>query len=512
MKRIFAIIICLIIALNLFSQTILKKKEVSELLPQISKHIESHLYELAIEEFYSEKNIILEENVNKKLLEDYISIKNVLSKKKLIFDENARLVNFYFDEYRKRNFSNSTKLLELELNKENSYFETRDLWNSYQKKILTVKQKCLEEEALLEKLRNNYLSKNYEETFYIFKGIFDLEYFSPTDLKEYNELKEKLKILYDEYNTLMTDFSNQMLYVNGIDFQYIDYNKSIELLNQINAYLKKNKEEIIDFKNNNPIIFNKYEEINQLLINLKNVTEEFSVNNRLIAPNDLSNIIFSEKEISMAFIKAQCKYVGGEQIDKSHYLYNLDIVNLLDEWKNKSDLQKEVFKQTEEYKAKYHDFNIQRERMICASYVALRPFKDIKYDMEKKAFNINSNIVRSNIPFILSHVKPPKCVDYVEILQLPYFLLKGEALGYIAWEDFLLLEANVKEALKIEENGEDIELLFIFNIVGSYNKEYDFTGANGKLNLSDTVFKTKKLRVVAFNTKTNEMYYNRLYK
>ncbi|MGD9994467.1 MAG: hypothetical protein AB7S69_14310 [Salinivirgaceae bacterium] len=299
---------------------------------------------------------------------------------------------------------------------------------------------------------------------------------------------------------------------NHLNLNEIDYNEAVALIEQIERFNLNNKSKIDSFEPNNPKILFKFNNTTQQLSQAKAKLEEFSKNNRPLDSEELKKIIFSSNDLDISFIKAQCTYVGGNKREKAHYLYNLDVCNYYDDLKKSSDLQKEVFKQSNEYKIRYEDLKDKREKLISASYITIQPFKDLKFDLKSNAFKIHSTLLRSNVPYSLQYAKPPKCLDYIELLQLPFKLYKQELMGYVVWEEFLLIEMNMKEALIIEENGDDVELIFIFGILDSYNKEYTFISANGDLNLSSYVFKTNYLRVIAHNTKTNDVYYNRLYK
>ena len=195
-----------------------------------------------------------------------------------------------------------------------------------------------------------------------------------------------------------------------------------------------------------------------------------------------------------------------------------------------SNLKKEVFKKTTDYnnlldslkkiKSSYLNsiyyqtgFNISGGETFDMEFNNDGQKYQVNYDIQKKGFNIGIGKV---LPYLCSSGFSPKVIELVEFKQLTiskkYNLNSNSDKSYT---QYIFIPMDEYIALEIENNRSEIEILRVFNILGSYNatfKDQDFlSDYNGKTCKTEVMI-GGNMRLLVYNKLTDKIYFDKIYK
>jgi hypothetical protein len=184
-----------------------------------------------------------------------------------------------------------------------------------------------------------------------------------------------------------------------------------------------------------------------------------------------------------------------------------------------SPLKKEVFKQTSEYKTLMDSLKKIKTTFLNSMYYETGfnsiegenfTADNVNYDLQKKGFEIAIGIV---LPYQCDPAFLPKVIEQVEFKQLQiikrYHLMQSEH----SYKQYLFIPMNSSNALEIESNRENIEILRVFEIKGIYTasfNDYDFLKENHKTCYVKIV-NGGNLRLLIYNKKTDKVYFDKLF-
>ncbi len=210
--------------------------------------------------------------------------------------------------------------------------------------------------------------------------------------------------------------------------------------------------------------------------------------------------------------------------------YNLnvfDYFNLCDSFD--SDLKKNVFKQTSNYKILADSLKSIRAWYLNSAFydfgfdaVSGQNFTEEANDgYSQKAYAVNYNIQRKGffigigdvLPYHCSNFFLPKVVKEVEFSQLSITKVYNLFQSKRSYTQYIFIPMEQDAALEIENNREDIEILRVFNLKSINTATYadpDFIAENGKPCIVKIV-KGGSLRLLIYNKKTERIYFDKLY-
>lgn len=529
MQKIILILTCLLFFCNtnLTGQTILKKKEVSEKLDQIKTEIDENNYETALNIFFNKENVILAKNVKRKETEKYNEIKSTLENKKKEFEKTIDKMESLITAYNSKDFDKAAELLDIKISNENSYKKTQDKLKEILPKIKKAKNSCDENKANLSKWKQSYKNQEYENIYKIldYSNTFSNCFYN-NDLLELKELQKDLRPLYEIYVDIKENTVHKPKKVlNNIDYNQLDYDKSIKQINQLNDFKESIKSEPAKLKGENPLLLEEIKKTKQEIINELTSLKEFNEANKPLSFTEIKDLLYNQKKISIAQIKKYFNAIGDEDINNLGSIYNLDVVKHYDLKEYDTDLKKEVFKEKPEYKTKLaelkrvksetfnnfyclvlNDGSHDNKRMLTmGGSGGMHP---VEYDVSKGGFYINLGSYYeafSGLPqvyrkrFELKSIPITKFKAYNEYGQLyddPTF-----------YRQMAFFPMDKSTGLKFEENREDIKVIALFKIdkidtrkvlrVSYYTNWY--------------IASISKVRIIAYNKKTSEIYYDKVY-
>ena len=232
-------------------------------------------------------------------------------------------------------------------------------------------------------------------------------------------------------------------------------------------------------------------------------------------------LIFLNPQEAIVDIKTNSSEIKGRmsnsiyQQDRSQLEYLVSILNsdVLEYYHLKNqyntDSKREAFLESEDYKTKYSELKELKSKTISTSYYldfehdykAERSI-GIKYDPGTKSLSVSNDLSLS-----LFYNEPG-------LLQLDQFLFKCPPGMTISKKNINYACVDVIEetisfkindeilASKIEENKYNLRLLFVFNITGTTPVQ----GKTSGLTSADYHLMTDLRKVIAYNSKTNEIY------
>ena len=212
--------------------------------------------------------------------------------------------------------------------------------------------------------------------------------------------------------------------------------------------------------------------------------------------------------------------------------YNLNLFDYFNLNKTyDSELKKEVFKQTSDYKILLD--SIKKIRISYLNSVYFSKVFDyssegpifqrksdyyktnyiVNYDIQKKGFLINIGEV---LPYHCLAAFCPKTINSVEFKQLSitkkYDLLSNSKNSY---SQLLYIPMDATLALEIENNREQIEILRVFDIKGICTEVFNDNDFKADMNFDKTckikLVKGGNLRMLIYNKATDKIYYDQIY-
>ena len=190
---VFFSILCFTFCAN--AQNILKGKKLKNQIQKIDSLIQVKQYERAINILENQENVILEENIPKKMLDLLINDKRVLAEKKEIFNKNKDVVLNLKSNYDTKKFCEAIKLLDLDLNYENCFADIIQVKSNLVNDLIIAKAKCIENSQKNDLWEKMLRQGEYEELY----GLLDMQeseknYFSyNNDQFRLNELLNDIK-------------------------------------------------------------------------------------------------------------------------------------------------------------------------------------------------------------------------------------------------------------------------------------------------------------------------------
>lgn len=503
-------------------QNILKKKEVQEKLEIISSEIEKNNFEPALEIFFNKTEVITEENVKRKLLDQYKSIKSILTDKKNEFDTNKKLVESYVNYFKSNDFCNSTGLLSLELTQSNSYEASRQIQSNLKSQVLVAKNKCEENHQKMNSWERKFEEKHFEKIYLIFDvNNFNLDYFSESDKARLKKLRRNLEPKYKAYNSLKKSYvTTPNKIINGINFSSLTYDRSEELISELTSIFTNESPKVSNLEGDNPELSDSYDRTKLNIDKTLKKLYEFSKIHKPMTHIEISQLVFSGKEISVDFIENKIEKGNADIFN----IYNLDVFYYYDLKEYDTDLKKAVYKKSPEYKTQLNDLKNLKTKLFNTTYYSKQDelFESADYDINKKGFNL---IVNTNFGMGTGSAIPPKSVvaawglmggAYIQLKKLPTKQIDDKYFGQGIKNEILFVPISETNGLEIEENRKNIIVYYLYKPHSKETVKYKFYNnvSNryaGWYDMKDNVITSADLRIIVANKKSGKIYFDKIY-
>lgn len=198
--------------------------------------------------------------------------------------------------------------------------------------------------------------------------------------------------------------------------------------------------------------------------------------------------------------------IDKEQKLKIESIIRLDVYEYFQLLQYDSDLKKKVFEQTEEYQIKLKELKSIKNDLLKKKYyidydIAENEKSSLKYNLKTQSFTF------SNTTFGNLIIPEAKLILGTIVLDKPQgFILKNTPINInkvVAVKQTINFKIPTEDiALKIEENAENIKILFIFQFtaIKAFNNNYyaDFIR-------KDNYLLTKLDQVIVYNSSNNEI-------
>ncbi|MBI3501186.1 MAG: hypothetical protein HY063_05270 [Bacteroidetes bacterium] len=224
------------------------------------------------------------------------------------------------------------------------------------------------------------------------------------------------------------------------------------------------------------------------------------------------------------------QYADAVPFESAYNLNVFDYFKLNDTYD--SDLKKEVFKQSAEYKTLLDSIKKIKSNYLNSIYyqkefnkVGGEDFEmsgpgyfengrtdyQVNYDIQKKGFSIAIGEV---LPYQCLTAFCPKVIEDVEFRQLPTTKKYNLSQSSKSYTQYLFIPMDATTALEIENNRSQVEILRVFSITGLYSATFndtDFLADNYGKNCKAQVVKGGNMRLIIFNKATDKIYFDKLY-
>lgn len=549
-------------------QIVLKKKELKERIDQISTDIQNKDFEKAMTLFDSKQEIIQEDNVPKKSLDKYKTIKTTLKQKKKEFAANKEKVNSYQRQYNSKDYCSPLDLLGLSLTKENSYQETQDIQSKLTAPLRQAKQKCEDNNSKLTQWKKDYQNKEYEKLYQLLDiGYSEKNYFYQRDLTELETLQQALIGKYSVYKNVKDKMINAPdLTINSIDFNTLTYKQSEQYIKELKSVLSVSNAELQKPEGNNPILTQEFAKLKSRIESRISELHKFSEEHRPLSLSEIHSAVSLQKPITLDFLGKNCHGIdgyscsmyghqvfGGEDVSKivsveyaTKELWaanNLDVFSYfkLNEQYD-TELKRKAFKSTSAYtdsltklkqvKQDHRQTVFVIELGQCAHFD--RNHRITEYNLSKKRFEINiggascfttphtakldkSGTFSGEISNVFESVyryRPPKTIYDFDVSKLPISQKVESKMLFTFYAEYIQVPVSEQIALKIENNKEDISIYIVTDITGvkqtTYNKYWYMPKDNERKTIE--VFTNSFVRLIIANNKTGEIHFDKTYK
>jgi len=233
--------------------------------------------------------------------------------------------------------------------------------------------------------------------------------------------------------------------------------------------------------------------------------------------SEITQIVFSNRPISLEFIKDKCLKADR----KIYSIYDLDIFGYYNVRDCNTELQKEVYKNTPEYRTQLSELEKMKNNLSQTTYYYedkdLFTSSSAKYDVKRRGFNLE---MRENISMGLASSTPPKSISiggsYIHLKSLPTQIVENHLLGKGFTIEMLFIQLDAENGIEIEKNWKDIRVYFLFTPNSKETLEYIFynsvnSSSDGWYNMKDQVITSTRVRVVVANKENGKIYYDKIY-
>lgn len=517
-------VLCIYMSINAQVVT-LKRKALSERLTLIDSKVTNKNFEVAIELFYDNDSVILLDNVKKKELEKYNSLKQIIENKKTEFENTDSLILAGIQYYNSLNFDKAVDLLNFKLTEENSYIKTQKKLSEILPKIQTLKTICDSNKVNVTNWQQLFDKEEFEKIFDVIKLKNSyLTSFYYEDLKRIKELQKKLEPVLSQYNSVKEMIIEQSAKcINSLDTLKLTYDNSELYIKDLESILQKNSTDLTKVQGQFPFLTNDISKENDKIKLKLEELKEYRINNKPFTNNEIKQKLFNLTSLNLATVE---KY-ATECDSKIMYIYNNDILKYYD-LTNEYDtpLKFEIYKNTQDYKTKYTVLDSIKNGVF---YKKTNPMyvdegwnkTKWEYDIEKKGFNMIFNHS--------SNGRPPKNIyisgDHdngfnkfnIYLKSLPTNLVKSSSTWKTnMWTEYLFIPMNETFGLELEEEKDNLMIYFIVNLENVEKIKFQWVNT-GRLPFEDVVSTesvvcSSIVRVLIINDVTKVIYFDRTYR
>jgi hypothetical protein len=500
------------LALNVSGQVILRKKDLQTRLDLISNEIEKSNFENALGLFFSKEEVILKDNIPKKYASKYERISTTLTEKKSNFDNTQRVVNDFKILIDNKDFCKSIGLLDLEISEKNSYKSVRDTYTKILPNAKEAKQKCEKNSKETTEWEQFYKNEEFERIYFLLDpSTNDKKYFFSDDLEKLNSLISNLDDKYEIYKSakdrVLTKPTNT---IKNINYNTLTFDQSELRIKELENFSRNSKAEIDKLFGQNPILLSEYTQTKQLLTLEISKLKKFSEANRPLSNSEITQIAFSDKPISLEFIENKCS-----KADRNIYIiYDLNVFAYYNIRDYDTDLKKEVFKETSEYKEYLSKLKKLKNNLSQTTYYyeAKELFSSVNYDIKKRGFDIKINQNWGTTG--TNGAIPPKSVaidwNNIKLKSLPSKEVTDNLFGSGFTNEMVFIQVDSEFGLEIERNRKDISIYYLFIPSAKENVKFKYY-SNSWWDMTNNIITSTKVRVVVSNKKTGKIYYDKIY-
>lgn len=493
---------------------ILKKKEVQIKLDNISKLVDEKKYENAFDIFYSQSEVITSENVSKKSRDNYESIKTILKDKREEFNANQEIVDKFQKKYKRNEYCSGFEVLDVSLNSEIAYKKSISTLNKIQKSYSRFKEDCSNNKSNVENWVKKFDNNEYESMFEILDISYTQKYFYyPEDKDKLEDLQNKINPFYKEYSEYsFSKLTSPLSVVKSIDYEKLEYDQCLILIKDLKDAQKLAKEEILILTWTHPILDKDYMNFEESISIEIDKLEKWESDNRPLTNVQISNHVFTKAPIDLNFISNNI----SEATYEIYSIYNLDVFRYFNLYDYNSDLEKAVYKSSEEYKRQLKELKLKKNDLLRTTYfIHEEELFDSDYDIKKKGFYI---LIRSNYGFGTVSAQAPKSFGspsssfQLKTLPSKNIPLSYEIFGKGIMDEKLFLQMAPEIGLKIERNKKDVDVYFLFVPKGKETVKYQHNNmSHGWFEMTEEVITINRVRIIVINKVDESVYFDKIY-
>lgn len=522
MKNISALFLFLFacFSTDCFSQTILNKKESKNRIAILLKYIEEENFEKAIFLYEKKDSLINETKLKKKDSNLYLQIKLSLEEKRIVFKENHNILREYITAYEQNKFEESFSISTLELTTLNAYSEDINSLEFWFEKIQNVKEKCKKNNLKIGKWNTSFNQGNFEDIFEILylSNCPETPFFKK-DLEKLNKLKTKLKPINENYKKvkeIKVTTPNKL--IKKIRYTSLDYETSINLSKQLDSSLSDINKTNYKLDGQNPKLESQIAQTKKKLINEIDKLKKYQKVNKPLTTDELKSIIFGNSKLTFDIVEKYCQPVSSLKFYETGFLYDLDVARFFDLSQYDSDLKRDIYKETEDYKARLESLKELKKKSLT-SFFCLKVNVDLNYGNIGENGPVTYNIEKGGIEINLGHYNKvlgglPKVYEqHFEMKSIPVRKIQSRDLygNFVNdpyyYRQMIFLKTDKTSGLKFEENRKNVNIMALFKIPKIETEKVQ-TGTQYSY---WHIAKIPTVRIIVYNKVSKEIYIQQVF-
>ena len=221
--------------------------------------------------------------------------------------------------------------------------------------------------------------------------------------------------------------------------------------------------------------------------------------------------VLTQGQQSISDLTANAEEANGQLIS----IYDLDVFAYFNITDYDTELKQAVYKKSEDYKIKLAELKgIKNESLKKSFYTKLQePFTNVDYNLKQGGFEI---VLGENWGYGTFSARVPKSVNEFLFKSLPTKQVTSPMMGKGFFQEVLLIKMSEENGLEIENDKQNFDIYFFFTPSGKEKVSFKFFNAvdnayAGWYDMSGTIIKSDKVRVVVANKVSGKIYFDKTY-
>lgn len=459
---------------GLFAQNIepYSKKQTKVFVEKLRELVSANHFEQALDLYETEKGLILEKNIGKSNRNEWLAISTCLTEKKTVFQDNESRVRKAWHQLANGEYWDCNEAVaSMQLDSMNARTATISLFKDLCARLETVRPRMQEINSMFPLYVEKYNNGSYEELLGIAEMDDFVKYVMPANRNAANALLSRIKEMKVSYESIYEEtITKPQQQVRWGTFDCLGFTESKDQMLIIEEIVSSIKSSNYD-KGSFPNLASAQSEMLSRLYSAKGEIQ------KRMAGLDPKKAIMGGDPVSYSQVKSDCVY----DFAKLRSILDLDVCSYYGK-SFKSDLQKSVFMESQEYLSLLSELKKKKQEALNTVYAHSYSVNTGSYLLENNAFYVQIGTNEGmSIPFInvlkgdYSRAVGGENKVVVESLVVAEFYHTFTKNYYVNGDSYRLYQLKIPfdKAKAVYYENKNCELIICFVPKGV--KRYDFS-------------------------------------